>query len=126
AYGTDVLGLCGNEDVGQMSAWYVLAAMGIHPVCPGDNLYMITSPVFNKVTIHLDDHYYGGGDFVIEAVNNSPENVYIQSATLNGKPLNRAWITHNEVVKGGTLRFIMSDKPNKKFGSKQLPPSFMK
>ena len=126
AYGTDVLGLCGNEDVGQMSAWYVLAAMGIHPVCPGDNLYMITSPVFNKVTIHLDDHYYGGGDFVIEAVNNSPENVYIQSATLNGKPLNRAWITHNEVVKGGTLRFVMSDKPNKKFGSKQLPPSFMK
>ena len=126
AYGTDVLGLCGNEDVGQMSAWYVLAAMGIHPVCPGDNLYMITSPVFNKVTIHLDDHYYGGGDFAIEAVNNSPENVYIQSATLNGKPLNRAWITHNEVVKGGTLRFIMSDKPNKKFGSKQLPPSFMK
>lgn len=126
AYGTDVLGLCGNEDVGQMSAWYVLAAMGIHPVCPGDNLYMITSPVFNKVTIHLDDHYYGGGDFAIEAVNNSPENVYIQSATLNGKPLNRAWITHNEVVKGGTLRFVMSDKPNKKFGSKQLPPSFMK
>ncbi|MGM9803339.1 MAG: GH92 family glycosyl hydrolase [Muribaculaceae bacterium] len=126
AYGTDVMGLCGNEDVGQMSAWYVLAASGFHPVCPGDNMYMLTSPVFNKVTIHLDEHFYGGGDFVIEAKNNSPENVYIQSATLNGKPLNRAWITHSEVVSGGVLQLVMGNKPNEKFGSKQLPPSVMK
>ena len=128
AYGTDVLGLCGNEDVGQMSAWYVLAAAGIHPVCPGDNMYMLTSPVFSKVTIHLDDHFYGGGKFVIEAADNSPENVYIQSATLNGKPLNRAWLTHAEVVGGGVLRLTMGSKPNKRFGSRRLPAkvSFLK
>ena len=111
-----------------MSAWYVLAAAGIHPVCPGDNMYMLTSPVFSKVTIHLDDHFYGGGTFVIEAADNSPENVYIQSATLNGKPLNRAWLTHAEVVGGGVLRLTMGSKPNKRFGSHQLPAkvSFLK
>lgn len=125
AYGTDVMGLCGNEDAGQMSAWYVLAAAGLHPVCPGDNLYMLTSPVFDKVTFHLDEHFYGGGSFVIEAVNNSPANVYIKSATLNGKPLNRAWLTHDEVVNGGVLRLVMADKPNKKFG-KTLPPKMVK
>ncbi|MGN1266180.1 MAG: GH92 family glycosyl hydrolase [Muribaculaceae bacterium] len=125
AYGTDVMGLCGNEDVGQMSAWYVFAASGFHPLCPGDGIYILTSPVFNEVTIHLDDHFYGGGKFVIKAVNNSAENVYIQSARLNGKPLNRAWIKHSEVVSGGELELVMGPKPNKKFGT-QLPPDTMK
>ena len=111
AYGDDVLGLCGNEDVGQMSAWYVLAAMGIHPVCPGNPRYEITSPVFESVEINLDTHFYSGKNFKIIAHNNSPQNIYIQSVSLNGKKLNRLWITHNEIVKGGVLEFDMGPEP---------------
>lgn len=123
AYGTDVLGLCGNEDVGQMSAWYVLAASGFHPVCPGDNVYILTSPVFDKITIHLDSHFYKGKSFVIQTYNNSPENIYIQSAKLNGRKIKRAWIGHAEIVNGGILELQMGSKPNFKFGKRPLPPS---
>ena len=70
-------GLCGNEDVGQMSAWYILAAIGIHPICPGDNVYELTSPMVNKVTIPLDNQYYKGKKFTVLARNNSEENIYI-------------------------------------------------
>ncbi|MGQ8334970.1 GH92 family glycosyl hydrolase [Sunxiuqinia sp. A32] len=108
AYGTDAFGLCGNEDVGQMSAFYVLAAIGIHPVCPGDNKYEITSPVFNSVDIQLDPDYYSGKTFSVIAHNNSPENVYIKSIKLNGKPLNRFWILHDEIVNGGVLEMEMT------------------
>lgn len=107
AYGNDVYGLCGNEDCGQMSAWYVLAAIGIHPICPGDNKYQITSPVFNKIKIQLDKEYYEGDEFVIVAHNNSKENIYIQSVKLNGEYLNRYWITHEEIVAGGILELEM-------------------
>ncbi len=117
AYGTGVRGLCGNEDVGQMSAWYVLAAAGLHPVCPGDNLYLLTSPVFSKVSIRLDPAYYKGGTFSVVAVNNSPDNVYIQSATLNGKAFDRPWITHQEVTAGGTLELQMGSTPNTNWGA---------
>ncbi len=113
AYGTGPYGLCGNEDVGQMSAWYVLAAMGIHPICPGDNKYQITSPVFNKIDVKLDNNYYSGKTFTIIAKNNSPENIYIQSMKLNGKPLKRFWITHEEIVTGGKLEMEMGHKPVK-------------
>ncbi len=126
AYGVDVMGLCGNEDVGQMSAWYVLAASGIHPVCPGDGVYILTSPVFDKVTINLDEHFYGGRKFVVKALNNSTENVYIQRARLNGKPIDRAWLKHSEVVAGGELELEMGPKPNEKFGAHQLPPDAMR
>ncbi len=111
AYGTGAYGLCGNEDVGQMSAWYVLTAMGIHPICPGDNKYQITSPVFNKIEVKLDSDYYQGKKFVIEAKNNSPQNVYIQSMKLNGKPLDRFWISHEEIVSGGLLEMEMGPEP---------------
>ncbi len=123
AYGTDVMGLCGNEDVGQMSAWYVLAASGFHPICPGDNLYILTSPVFDKVTIRLNEDYYKGKTFVIKTLLNAPENMYIQSARLNGKKLNRAWLTHDEIVNGGELELEMGATPNLSFGKKNLPPS---
>ena len=103
AYGDDVMGLVGNEDVGQMSAWYVLASSGIHPVCPGNTRYEITSPVFDKIEFYLDKKYYKGKKFTIIAKNNSPENIYIKSATLNGKPLNRLWLDHSEIAAGGTL-----------------------
>ena len=108
AYGTDAFGLVGNEDVGQMSAWYVLASMGIHPICPGNNKYQITSPVFLKIEIQLDTHYYSGKKFTIVAKNNSKENIYIKSMKLNGKPLNRWWIGHEEIVNGGILELEMT------------------
>lgn len=111
AYGTDAYGLCGNEDVGQMSAWYVLASIGIHPIAPGDNKYQITSPVFNKIKINLDADYYTGKTFEIVANNNSEENVYIQSIKLNGKTLDRYWITHQEITKGGVLEMEMGSEP---------------
>ncbi len=107
AYGNDAYGLCGNEDVGQMSAWYVLAAMGLHPITPGDNKYQVTSPVFNKITLTLDKKYYDGDTFTIIARDNSPENLYIQSIKLNGEPLDRYWITHEEIVQGGVLELEM-------------------
>ncbi|WP_372751882.1 GH92 family glycosyl hydrolase [Labilibaculum sp.] len=110
AYGVGAYGLCGNEDVGQMSAWYVLTAMGIHPICPGDNIYQITSPVFSKIEINLDSNYYKGKKFTIEAKNNSSENIYIQSMKLNGKVLDRFWITHEEIVAGGTLEMEMGSQ----------------
>lgn len=114
AYDNTVNGLCGNEDVGQMSAWYILAAIGIHPICPGDNIYELTSPMFDKVTIPLDRNYYKGKQFTVLARNNSEENIYIQSVSLNGKKLNRLWITHQEIVQGGVLEFVMGKLPNKK------------
>lgn len=107
AYGTGAYGLCGNEDVGQMSAWYVLASMGIHPINPGDNKYQITSPVFNRIELKLNDKYYHGNTFTIIANNNSKENIYIKSLKLNGKELDRYWITHEEIVKGGVLEMEM-------------------
>jgi len=126
AYGTGVRGLCGNEDVGQMSAWYVLSAMGLHPVCPGDTVYLLTSPVFQKVSLRLDPNYYPGGSFTVTAHNNSEANLFIQSATLNGQPLDRAWITHAEIAAGGMLAFVMGPEPNPSWGSARAnrPPSF--
>lgn len=126
AYGTGVDGLCGNEDVGQMSAWYVLAASGLHPVCPGDGVYMLTSPLFEQVTFELDSRYATGRTFTVSAQGNSDVNRYIQSVRLNGKPLDRLWIRHDEVTAGGTLEFEMGPAPNKALGSdaSSLPPSF--
>lgn len=112
AYKNTVLGLVGNEDVGQMSAWYVLAASGLHPVCPGDQRYEITSPVFEKIVFNLDPDYAEGKTFVIEARNNSPENIYVQQATLNGNPYNKCYLTHADLMKGGTLVLQMGAKPS--------------
>ena len=124
AYGSGVKGLCGNEDVGQMSAWYILSAAGIHPVSPVDGIYIIGSPLFEETTFKLDPHYYPGKTFTIRTRNNSAENIYVQSATLNGKPLNRAWLRHAEVVAGGTLELVMGPTPNESWGSApdELPP----
>ncbi|MBT4814960.1 MAG: glycoside hydrolase family 92 protein, partial [Lentisphaerae bacterium] len=111
AYGADAFGLCGNEDVGQMSAWYVLAAMGVHPICPGDGKYQITSPVFERIEIALNPQYYPGKTFTIAATNNSETNLYIQSMKLNGKALDRFWITHQEIAAGGMLEMEMGPEP---------------
>ena len=106
-------GLCGNDDCGQMSAWYVFSAMGFYPVCPGQNMYVIGSPVFDKVTINLEN----GKKFVINATNVSDRNKYIQFAALNGKAFTKSFITHDQIMNGGELTFVMRDKPNKIWGS---------
>lgn len=116
AYHDGVLGLVGNEDVGQMSAWYVLSAMGIHPVCPGDTRQEITSPVFNKVSVKLDNRYGKGKQFTILAVNNSAKNIYIQSAQLNGKPYKKCFIDYKDIAAGGTLKLQMGAQPSKTWG----------
>ncbi|AEV97728.1 alpha-1,2-mannosidase [Niastella koreensis GR20-10] len=116
AYHNKVEGLVGNEDVGQMSAWYVLAASGIHPVCPGDTRYEITSPVFAKVEMQLDPNYAKGKTFTVIAKNNNAKNVYIQRAWLNGKPYNKCFIDHAEVAAGGVLELEMGPIPNTHWG----------
>lgn len=111
-YNSSERGYPGDEDQGGMSAWYVLNALGIYSVCPGTDEYVIGSPLFSKATITMED----GKKFVIEAHNNTKENVYIQSATLNGKPLNKNYITYGDIVKGGTLHYEMGSQPNKTRG----------
>lgn len=107
-YSTGPGGLCGNEDAGQMSSWYVFAAMGFYPVCPGVPEYVLASPSFPQTKIHLTN----GKTFTIKANNASGENIYIQSATLNGKPYDRSFITHEDILSGSTFVFKMGDKPN--------------
>lgn len=131
-YGTGpVDGYPGDEDQGQMGAWYVMSAMGLFEMRGGaavKPVYEIGSPIFDKVIIHLDDKYYGGDKFIIETRNNSKVNMYIQSATLNGKPLDKSWFYHSELVDGGKLVLQMGSKPNKKWGSvpEAAPPSMTK
>jgi predicted alpha-1,2-mannosidase len=103
-------------DYGCMAAWYNMAAMGLYQLCPGNPVYQLTSPIFNKVVITLDPSVYPGKQFIIEAKNQSRENNYIQSATLNGKPLNRSWITHEEIIRGGKLIYEMGAEPNINWG----------
>ena len=113
AYRTDVYGLCGNEDVGQMSAWYILAAAGIHPICPGDPTYELTSPLFDKVEISLDPKYASADRFIITADRKSPDDIYIQEIYLNGKPYNSYSISHSKIMQGGTLHFVLGPEPKK-------------
>jgi len=114
-------GLCGNDDCGQMSAWYIFSSIGFYPVNPASGIYVIGSPMFKKVSIQIGN----GKHFTIIAGNVSKENKFIQSAELNGKPLNRSYIYHKEIINGGTLIFKMGNTPNKKWGSeeKDFPPS---
>lgn len=106
-------GLCGNEDCGQMSAWYVFSAMGFYPVCPGDNKYLLGSPVFDKITMNLEN----GKQFVVVCKRQSPQNQYIQSAKLNGKTYSKSYITFDDIKDGGELVLVMGPKPNESWGS---------
>ena len=106
-------GLCGNEDCGQMSAWYVLSSMGIYPVNPAAGAYVFGSPVFDKAEIGLPE----GKTFSIVAENNSAENMYIQSAELNGQSYTKSFITHKDILAGGTLKLVMGNQPNTTFGA---------
>jgi predicted alpha-1,2-mannosidase len=114
-YNSTENGYPGDEDQGQTSSWYVLSALGFYSVCPGTDEYVMGSPVFEKVTITLED----GKKFVVEAKNNSKENVYIQSATLNGKSYTKNFIRYQDIVDGGTIKFEMSSEPNKTRGTNE-------
>ena len=110
-------GLPGNDDSGGLSSWFVWNATGLFPVC-GQPLVLIGSPLFDRATWHLP-----GGDFVVEAENQGPEQVFVAGASLNGKPLERAWLRWEEFRDGGVLSLRMSDEPSE-FGSRQRPPSY--
>ncbi|MGC9353072.1 MAG: GH92 family glycosyl hydrolase [Mariniphaga sp.] len=113
-------GLSGNEDCGQMSAWYILSAMGFYPVCPGIPHYVIGTPLFDEVTIHL----LNGKKFTVRAQNVSDKNIYIQSATLNGQALLKSWFTHDDILAGSELVFEMGPEPNKTWGAaKEFRPA---
>jgi len=120
-YGDGPLGIPGDDDGGATSSWYVLSAIGFYPVCPGSPVYEIGSPIFARSAIHLSN----GKQFTVIANHVSARNKYIQSAQLNGQPLNRAWFRHEDIAGGGTLVLEMSDHPNLEWGSapQDAPPS---
>lgn len=110
-------GICGNEDCGQMSAWFVLNAMGLYPLNPASGNYDFGSPALTKSVLQLEN----GKTFTILAPKASEKNIYIQSITFNGKPYNKLFIAHADIVNGGVLEFVMGDKPQKKLANYLLP-----
>lgn len=102
-------GICGNEDCGQMSAWYIMSSLGFYPMCPGDNTYVLTTPLFDKATVRL----FNGKKLIIEA-NNPTKNSYIYRVLFNGQPLEKLFITHQELIQGGKLTFELQSEPLKK------------
>ena len=105
-------GIIGNEDCGQMSAWYIMSAMGFYPVFTASNEYVIGSPAVDKAVINLEN----GKQFIVEAIDNSPENIYVLSIELNGKEHPYTYITHQDIVNGGTMKIQMGRRPNYNFG----------
>jgi predicted alpha-1,2-mannosidase len=112
-------GLPGNDDLGSLSAWYVWSALGLGPVTPGAPFYVIGSPVFERAVLDLP----GKKDVTIEAPGASLVGKYVQSASLGGEPLDRAWLSHQQLRKGGTLRLEMGTSPNTSWGTSAAPPS---
>lgn len=96
-------GLCGNDDIGQMSAWYIFSAMGFYPVCPGSPQYSLGSPLIKSATINLEN----GKQFIIQTVNQSDENVHVEKVELNGRPLDQLYLLHEEIMAGGRLVYYM-------------------
>lgn len=119
-YNASPKGFPGDEDQGQMSSWYVISALGLYSVCPGTSQYNVGSPVFQKATISLEN----GKKFIIEAENNNRQNVYIESANLNGKPFDRNWLDMGEIEQGGVFQLKMSSQPNKQRGTKEEDKPF--
>jgi predicted alpha-1,2-mannosidase len=115
-------GMAGNEDCGQMSAWYVLSALGFYPVDPVSGNYVIGSPLFDDVRIAV-----GGSTVRITAHRNKPADAYVQRLELNGSPTNKAWFNHSDIKNGGELHFVLGGEPNKLFGSQSAdaPPSLL-
>ncbi len=105
-------GLCGNDDCGQMSAWYIFSSMGFYPVCPGNEEYAIGAPLFDKITLHLNPNN-PDKVFTIVAHNQSPQNIYVKSVKLDGKTLSKPFINHSDIINGEILEFEMDSIPNK-------------
>ena len=120
-YHNDPDGLEGNEDCGQMSAWYVMSALGLYAVDPVSGNYVLSSPLFDKATVSVAN----GKELVIEAKRSSPEAVYIRAVTINGKPSRKLWVAHDEIAHGGHIVFEMSTEPNQQLGvaPETAPPS---
>jgi putative alpha-1,2-mannosidase len=106
-------GLAGNEDCGQMSAWYILSALGFYPVDPVSGNYVFGSPLFDSASIELGR----GKQLEIETVGNGPDKPYIQDVTWNGKPYAKSWFSHSDIAQGGKFILKMGDKPNAAFGA---------
>lgn len=121
-YTTRPDGLCGNDDLGQMSAWYLMNAMGFYSVDPVSGNYILGSPLLEKVTLRLGN----GRTLRIQTRRSSPSDQYIRSVTLNGNRSTRSWFHHHEIANGGTIVFEMGSEPDHDFGSRpaDLPPSF--
>jgi predicted alpha-1,2-mannosidase len=119
-YNASEKGYPGDEDQGGTSSWYVLSALGIYSVCPGVDEYVLGSPLFPKATITMEN----GKQFVIEAHNNNSENVYIQSAVLNGQPLTKNYIRYGDLAAGGVLHLEMGNKPNQTRGIERTDRPF--
>ena len=117
-------GYCGDEDNGQTSAWYVFSALGFYPVCPGTDEYVIGAPLFKKATLHFEN----GNNLVIDAQNNSKENLYIESLRVNGQESTRNYLKHADLLRGGTIEFKMGSQPNlnKGINDDDAPYSFSK
>lgn len=109
-------GLCGNDDCGQMSAWYIFSSLGFYPVCPGSGEYIFGSPSVSEASIALEN----GKTFTVKTKNYSKKNIYVKSVKLNGKPWNKNYIRHQDIIAGGELVFEMSKRPNKKRGKSEL------
>lgn len=112
-FGAGPDGLPGNDDTGTMSAWLMYGMMGFYPITPGNPVYTLSAPVFDKVTIHLDPKYYSRDKIVIEAVNNSPENIYIQTMELGGRNLRNYTISHQDLVEKGHLKIFLGPNPKR-------------
>ena len=112
-YHNNADGISGNDDCGQMSAWYVLSSIGFYPVFPANGAFVFGSPLFAKASIALPGHK----TFTVKAVGSSPENIYIQKAEWNGKPYDKTYILYNDIMRGGTLTFTMGSQPNKQYGN---------
>ena len=125
AYNTTEYGYCGNEDVGQLSAWFVLTALGIHVMAPGSGIYHVNTPLFQHAEIRLSDEYHPrkvADTLVIETDLDPTTHTYIKGIIVNGKRINRAWLCWDEIVNGGVIRFELSDFPDTEWAS-ELPPS---
>ena len=109
-------GLQGNEDCGQMSAWYVMSALGFYAVDPVSGNYVFGTPLFDRVVVRLAKDK----QLVVEAKRNSPEDVYIQSVEFNGKPYTKIWFNHGDIASGGTIVFTMGNQPNRELGANEV------
>jgi predicted alpha-1,2-mannosidase len=112
-YSNNLDGMAGNEDCGQMSAWYLLSAMGFYSVDPVSTKYILGTPLFEKVTLNLAD----GKKLVVEAKRQTPESIYVDSVQWNGQPHPRSWFSHADIAQGGQFTFHLQAKPNLQFGT---------